>query len=147
MKPLVNIKYYHSNKPISRLTFSEDALKLINSKYIIVEKYTNEIIITKPSFDQDNYRHLRKQIDINFNEKIEGNFIIEQDGDEFVLMPTTETIQKPKITKKGKTVVNTQTNQLFKNVKELAAFLGCHYKTIVSKLNGNHKNNTPYKYL
>lgn len=46
----------------------------------------------------------------------------------------------------GKKIINTSTGEEFRSAKELSEFLGLSYSYTRSILNGNHKNNTTYKY-
>jgi hypothetical protein len=47
----------------------------------------------------------------------------------------------------NKQVINTQTNIIYKSAKEAALQNGLKYSTFKSRLNGNIKNNTQFKYL
>jgi len=48
---------------------------------------------------------------------------------------------------KSKKVINTETNEIYNTAKELCDILGLNYGTMISRLSGNIKNNTPFKYL
>lgn len=149
MKPLVEAKAYMCRtKPFSRFHFSEDAINFINSKKIIVEKFQDEVIVRVPSFDEDNFRLIRttRSVDVFFKDEttISGDFILVKDGDEFILTPTSEKIEKIKGC--SKKVINTETNQIYSSVKELSRIIKVHHDTLYNILNGKQKNKTPYRY-
>lgn len=150
MKPLVEVKNYMCRtKPFSRFHFSEDAMSFINSDKIIVEKFEDEVIIRTPSFYEDNFRLIRttRSVDVFFNDEtaISGDFILVKDGDEFILTPTSEKIEKIKGCPKK--VINTETNEIYNSVKELAQIVKIHHDTLYKVLNGKQKNKTPYRYV
>jgi group I intron endonuclease len=48
---------------------------------------------------------------------------------------------------RSKKVINTETNEIYKSLSEMCSILGLKYFTLANKLNGNRKNNTPFRYL
>lgn len=56
-------------------------------------------------------------------------------------------MQKLGAEKTKKKVINTETNEVFNSVKELAIFINVKSRTLANKLTGHRKNNTNYKYL
>ncbi len=62
-----------------------------------------------------------------------------------LLTPTSEKIEKIKGCPKK--VINTETNEIYNSVKELAQIVKIHHDTLYKVLNGKQKNKTPYKYL
>jgi group I intron endonuclease len=47
----------------------------------------------------------------------------------------------------AKKVINTETNDIYNSVAEMSRILGLNPKTMINRLSGHRKNNTPFRYL
>jgi hypothetical protein len=56
-------------------------------------------------------------------------------------------LDKKRVYENVKKVINTETNEIYKSASEMCKILGFNYSTMAGKLNGNKKNNTPFRYI